>query len=103
VASIIRTDDPVGDTTAAPGWTAYTLGMRHAFDADHLAAIDNTTHKLMFSRAPGDGRRRGSTTEAASTRGSAATATSNPPIATEIPVPTDERPTAPADTARQSR
>jgi nickel/cobalt transporter (NiCoT) family protein len=27
--------------------TAYTLGMRHAFDADHLAAIDNTTRKLM--------------------------------------------------------
>lgn len=25
----------------------YTLGMRHAFDADHLAAIDNTTRKLM--------------------------------------------------------
>ena len=27
--------------------TAYTLGMRHAFDADHIAAIDNTTRKLM--------------------------------------------------------
>lgn len=26
--------------------TAYTLGMRHAFDADHIAAIDNTTRKL---------------------------------------------------------
>ena len=25
---------------------AYTLGMRHAFDADHIAAIDNTTRKL---------------------------------------------------------
>ncbi len=25
------------------GLTAYTLGMRHAFDADHIAAIDNTT------------------------------------------------------------
>jgi high-affinity nickel-transport protein len=34
------------------GLTAYTLGMRHAFDADHLAAIDNTTRKLMS-----DGRR----------------------------------------------
>ena len=29
------------------GVTAYALGMRHAFDADHIAAIDNTTRKLM--------------------------------------------------------
>ncbi|MCW2855388.1 MAG: nixA [Marmoricola sp.] len=29
------------------GVTAYTLGMRHAFDADHIAAIDNTTRKLI--------------------------------------------------------
>ena len=33
------------------GWgtavLAYTLGMRHAFDADHISAIDNTTRKLM--------------------------------------------------------
>lgn len=29
------------------GLTAYTLGMRHALDADHIAAIDNTTRKLM--------------------------------------------------------
>lgn len=29
------------------GVTAYTLGMRHAFDADHIAVIDNTTRKLM--------------------------------------------------------
>jgi high-affinity nickel-transport protein len=34
------------------GITAYTLGMRHAFDADHIAAIDNTTRKLM-----GEGQR----------------------------------------------
>jgi len=27
--------------------TAYTLGMRHAFDADHISAIDNTTRKFM--------------------------------------------------------
>src|SRR5690348_663166 len=27
--------------------TAYTLGLRHAFDADHIAAIDNTTRKLV--------------------------------------------------------
>lgn len=29
------------------GVTAYTLGLRHAFDADHIAAIDNTTRKLL--------------------------------------------------------
>jgi high-affinity nickel-transport protein len=29
------------------GILAYTLGLRHAFDADHIAAIDNTTRKLM--------------------------------------------------------
>ncbi|MHB8438418.1 MAG: Nickel transporter NicT [Acidimicrobiales bacterium] len=33
-------------------FTAWTLGARHAFDADHLSAIDNTTRKLMA-----DGRR----------------------------------------------
>ena len=32
------------------GLTAYTLGMRHAFDADHIAAIDNTTRKLLADR-----------------------------------------------------
>jgi len=29
------------------GTLAYTLGLRHAFDADHIAAIDNTTRKLV--------------------------------------------------------
>jgi nickel/cobalt transporter (NiCoT) family protein len=29
------------------GVTAYALGLRHAFDADHIAAIDNSTRKLM--------------------------------------------------------
>ena len=29
------------------GILAYTLGMRHAFDADHIAAIDNTTRTLI--------------------------------------------------------
>jgi nickel/cobalt transporter (NiCoT) family protein len=29
---------------------AYTLGARHAFDADHISAIDNTTRKLMSDR-----------------------------------------------------
>ena len=34
------------------GLTAYTLGLRHAFDADHIAVIDNTTRKLV-----GEGKR----------------------------------------------
>jgi high-affinity nickel-transport protein len=38
--------------TVGIGVTAYTLGLRHAFDADHIAAIDNTTRKLM-----GEGKR----------------------------------------------
>jgi high-affinity nickel-transport protein len=29
------------------GLTAYVLGVRHAFDADHIAAIDNTTRRLL--------------------------------------------------------
>ena len=29
------------------GLTAYLLGMRHAFDADHISAIDSTTRKLL--------------------------------------------------------
>jgi high-affinity nickel-transport protein len=36
-----------GAFTVGVGFTAYTLGMRHAFDADHISAIDNTTRKLM--------------------------------------------------------
>ena len=37
------------------GLTAYLLGMRHAFDADHIAAIDNTTRKLLADRDGADG------------------------------------------------
>jgi high-affinity nickel-transport protein len=36
-----------GAFAVGTGVTAYTLGMRHAFDADHISAIDNTTRKLM--------------------------------------------------------
>ena len=32
---------------AGAGLTAYLFGLRHAFDADHIAAIDNTTRKLL--------------------------------------------------------
>src|SRR5258708_33362614 len=32
---------------AGLGVLAYTFGLRHAFDADHIAAIDNTTRQLL--------------------------------------------------------
>jgi len=43
--------------TARSGWPAlmglamlaYVFGLRHAFDADHIAAIDNTTRRLMHA------------------------------------------------------
>jgi nickel/cobalt transporter (NiCoT) family protein len=37
-------DDPA---LAGLGTLAYTFGLRHAFDADHIAAIDNTTRKFL--------------------------------------------------------
>src|SRR5664279_4720813 len=33
------------------GVLAYTFGLRHAFDADHIAAVDNTTRKLLADDA----------------------------------------------------
>lgn len=33
--------------TGGAAWLAYGFGLRHAVDADHIAAIDNTTRKLM--------------------------------------------------------
>ncbi|GAC1440656.1 MAG: HoxN/HupN/NixA family nickel/cobalt transporter [Solirubrobacteraceae bacterium] len=36
-----------GTFAIGTGITAYTLGLRHAFDADHISAIDNVTRKLM--------------------------------------------------------
>src|SRR3954466_386033 len=38
-------DHPV--FTVGVGILAYTFGLRHAFDADHIAAVDNTTRKLL--------------------------------------------------------
>jgi high-affinity nickel-transport protein len=46
---LLFTVAPIAGTTslsAGLGLTAYALGLRHAFDADHIAAIDNTTRKL---------------------------------------------------------
>jgi len=42
-------DHPV--FTVGVGVLAYTFGLRHAFDADHIAAVDNTTRKLMADNA----------------------------------------------------
>ncbi|WP_063007666.1 HoxN/HupN/NixA family nickel/cobalt transporter [Nocardia kruczakiae] len=49
VAFVAPRNFSLGDKTLGigVGLTAYTLGLRHAFDADHIAAIDNTTRKLM--------------------------------------------------------
>jgi high-affinity nickel-transport protein len=38
-------DHPV--FTVGVGILAYTFGLRHAFDADHIAAVDNATRKLL--------------------------------------------------------
>jgi high-affinity nickel-transport protein len=37
---------------------AYTFGLRHAFDADHIAAVDNTTRKLIADNAEAGGGRK---------------------------------------------
>jgi high-affinity nickel-transport protein len=42
-------DLPAGSAFAGAGTLAYVLGVRHAFDADHIAAIDDTT-RLMVQR-----------------------------------------------------
>jgi nickel/cobalt transporter (NiCoT) family protein len=42
-------DNPVFNVGV--GILAYTFGLRHAFDADHIAAVDNTTRKLMADNA----------------------------------------------------
>jgi high-affinity nickel-transport protein len=49
-------DHPV--FTVGVGLLAYTFGLRHAFDADHIAAVDNTTRKLMADNAASDTDRR---------------------------------------------
>ncbi|WP_219413806.1 HoxN/HupN/NixA family nickel/cobalt transporter [Pseudonocardia nigra] len=40
---------------AGLGLTAYLLGVRHAFDADHIAVVDNTTRKLVGEGKPAAG------------------------------------------------
>ncbi|MGH9640335.1 MAG: HoxN/HupN/NixA family nickel/cobalt transporter, partial [Bryobacteraceae bacterium] len=43
---------PGRDTLLELGTIAYFLGVRHGFDADHIAAIDNVTRKLRQDRKP---------------------------------------------------
>jgi high-affinity nickel-transport protein len=59
VAFVIPARYDLGTTgvyTVGIGVLAYTFGLRHAFDADHIAAVDNTTRKLLEDRADGDRR-----------------------------------------------
>lgn len=45
--ALVNSDSGTGKAlTVGAGLTAYLLGVRHAFDADHIAAIDNTTRHL---------------------------------------------------------
>jgi len=37
------------------GVLAFTFGLRHAFDADHISAIDNTTRRLLQEDRPAEG------------------------------------------------
>ncbi|NAZ75845.1 HoxN/HupN/NixA family nickel/cobalt transporter [Kineococcus sp. T13] len=52
---VVPHEHSVGDQVF--GWglglTAYVFGVRHAFDADHIAVIDGTTRKLTQSGADG--------------------------------------------------
>jgi high-affinity nickel-transport protein len=49
-------DHPV--FTVGVGVLAYTFGLRHAFDADHIAAVDNATRKLMADNVATGGERK---------------------------------------------
>ncbi|GGM38827.1 nickel/cobalt efflux system [Longimycelium tulufanense] len=41
-------DPAIAGKLAGAGVAAYVLGMRHAFDADHIAAIDDTTRLMLL-------------------------------------------------------
>jgi nickel/cobalt transporter (NiCoT) family protein len=47
--ALLATFAPGHEGFAGTVMLAYTLGLRHGFDADHIAAIDNTTRKLRHS------------------------------------------------------
>ncbi|GEE04044.1 nickel/cobalt efflux system [Gordonia spumicola] len=44
--------DSAGPAALGVGLAAYALGLRHAFDADHIAAIDNTTRRFVDRGRP---------------------------------------------------
>ena len=46
---------------AAPAALSYTLGLRHALDADHIAAIDLTTRRLLASSSSSSSNHRPAT------------------------------------------
>ncbi|MDO5618907.1 HoxN/HupN/NixA family nickel/cobalt transporter [Kocuria sp.] len=48
----VQADGTTAMFTGALGVTAFLLGVRHAFDADHIAAIDNTTRRLLAEGRP---------------------------------------------------
>ncbi len=52
IALVARADAAGGAQvlSVGVGVAAYLLGLRHAFDADHIAAIDNVTRKLSAER-----------------------------------------------------
>jgi high-affinity nickel-transport protein len=50
-------DHPV--FTVGVGVLAYTFGLRHAFDADHIAAVDNATRKLIGDNVARESRGEG--------------------------------------------
>ncbi|EGX58223.1 high-affinity nickel-transporter [Streptomyces zinciresistens K42] len=55
VVAVVPRDYQLGTTGVYGinvGLTAYLLGVRHAFDADHIASIDNTTRKLVGEGKP---------------------------------------------------
>jgi nickel/cobalt transporter (NiCoT) family protein len=47
LAATLALDGGAGAITLVMALTAYGLGLRHAFDADHIATIDNTTRRLV--------------------------------------------------------
>ncbi|MBU3749226.1 MAG: HoxN/HupN/NixA family nickel/cobalt transporter [Mycobacterium sp.] len=53
VALVTRSDGSGGAQVLSigVGVAAYLMGLRHAFDADHIAAIDNVTRKLSAERS----------------------------------------------------
>ena len=55
LAVVVPREFQLGDAGAlgiGVGVTAFLLGARHAFDADHIAIIDNTTRKLVGEGRP---------------------------------------------------